>query len=121
MNELYKRIREECEKRGITVSKMCVNIGMSKSMMSDLKSGRKNSFNLETLTKIAAYLEIPVGDLLNAQKTALPEEDGDLAEIRDAIKENPALRALFDASMGLPASRIYEAAALLAKYKEEQN
>lgn len=115
-----ERVKAILKNRGIAVSKMEKDLGFSNGYVAQLKRGM---FPADRLEKIASYLNVSTDFLLNGnnEKTALPEEDGDLVEIRDAIKENPALRALFDASMGLPASRIYEAAALLAKYKEEQN
>ena len=40
MCNLYEQIQQACKKAGLTVSAMCLALGMSKSTMSDLKSGR---------------------------------------------------------------------------------
>ena len=61
--------------------------------------------------------ELPIDPVTEQKKDAT--ENGDVMDLRGAIRDNPALRALFEASQGVPASRIYEAAAMLAKWKEE--
>lgn len=120
MGTTIERIRTICKEKKIPVASLEKALGYSNGYLNPKKA---RDVSGSRLVEISEYLGVSVSQLLGEEneKTALPEEDGDLAEIRDAIKENPALRALFDASMGLPASRIYEAAALLAKYKEEQN
>jgi len=115
-----ERVKMILKGRGIAVSKLEKDLGFSNGYIAQLKRG---SFPADRLEKIANYLNVSTEYLLHgeSENAALPEEDGDVMEIRDAIRDNPALRALFEASVGLPASRLYEAAALLAKYKEEQN
>jgi transcriptional regulator with XRE-family HTH domain len=69
---LHSRITELCKERGISGSRMCLDLGMSKSTLSDLKSGRKKSFTAETAHKIASYLNVSVAYLLGEEKA---EED----------------------------------------------
>ena len=64
MCNLYERIQKACEKSGITVSAMCLALGMSKSTMSDLKSGRKKTLSSDTITKIASFLKVPTDTIL---------------------------------------------------------
>lgn len=65
MGTLYENIIHLCELRGIKGGKMCVDLGISKSLLSDLKAGRKKSIHMDTAEKIANYLDVPVGALLN--------------------------------------------------------
>lgn len=120
MGTTIERIREICKERGIAISALEKALGYSNGYLNPKKA---KDVSGSRLVEIAEYLGVSVSRLLGEEEksTALPEEDGDVMEIRDAIRDNPALRALFEASVGLPASRLYEAAALLAKYKEEQN
>ena len=68
MCTLHSRIIELCKERGISGSRMCLDLGMSKSTLSDLKSGRKKSFTAETAHKIASYLNVSVAYLLGEEE-----------------------------------------------------
>ena len=60
---LYENIKALCDARGITGGKMCVDLGLSKSLMTGLKNGRKKSIQVETATKISEYFKVPVNVL----------------------------------------------------------
>lgn len=78
MCTLHSRIINLCEERGISGSRMCLDLGMSKSTLSDLKSGRKKGLTAETAHKIASYLGVSVAYLLGeeAKKEQPIEYDG---------------------------------------------
>ena len=63
MCDLYERIQILCDARGVSPSKMCLELGLSKSTMSDMKSGRKNGVSVPTAQKIAGYFGISVDEL----------------------------------------------------------
>lgn len=65
MGTLYENIHALCVEKGIKGGKMCTDIGLSKSLMSDLKYGRKKSISAETAQKIADYFGVTVRDILN--------------------------------------------------------
>lgn len=65
MGTLYENIIHLCELRGIKGGKMCVDLGISKSLLSDLKAGRKKGIHMDTAEKIANYFDVPVGALLD--------------------------------------------------------
>lgn len=94
MCNLYDRIKTACEEKGITVSALCLQLGMSKSVLSDLKSGKKKSLSADTLGKIAAHLQVSADSLLGKQTAPgdiLEEVDvafyGDFKALTDAQKE----------------------------------
>lgn len=64
MNILYNQIHSLCTQHGITGSKLCTEIGISKGILTDLKAGRKKTINAETAYKIAKYFGVSVGYLL---------------------------------------------------------
>lgn len=64
MNTLYIYISDLCTKHSITCSKLCSDIGISRGILSDLKTGRKKTLNAETAYKIAKYFGVSVGYLL---------------------------------------------------------
>ena len=92
MCNLYDRIKNACAQRGLTVSAMCVQLGMSKSVMSDLHSGRKKTLSADTLGKIADFLQVSADSLLGKpQADILDEVDiafyGEFKELNAAQKE----------------------------------
>ena len=90
MSTLYERLSSLCEERGIKGGRMCVDLGISKSLMTDLKSGRKKGVNAETAQKIASYFDVSVGYLLGEEeqkeKPTVPEDDGLTENQRNLIE-----------------------------------
>ena len=77
MCTLYERIMDLCKQNGVSGSRMCLNLGLSKSTLSDMKSGRKNGISTATAQKIASYFNVSVGYLLGEEeKKEQPIEDG---------------------------------------------
>lgn len=68
---LYDRITDLCKERCVSGSRMCLDLGLSKSTMSDMKSGRKKGLNAETAQKIANYFGVSVGYLLGKETQEL--------------------------------------------------
>lgn len=64
MKTLYITISTLCAQRGITPSKLCSEIGLSRGILSDLKAGRKKELYATTAYKIAKYFGVSVGYLL---------------------------------------------------------
>lgn len=91
MCTLHSRIIELCRERGISGSRMCLDLGMSKSTLSDLKSGRKKSFTAETAHKIASYLGVSVAYLLGEEEKDIKKEQpvmaDELSEKRKALMQ----------------------------------
>lgn len=77
MGTLYESIKTLCGSAGIKPGKMCVDIGISKSTVTDLKSGRRDSVSLETAQKIADYFGVSVDRVLGSeQKEKSPTPEG---------------------------------------------
>lgn len=64
MGSLYDTIAGLCAERKITAYKLCTELGMRNSVISDLKTGRKKGLNAETLSKIADYFGVTTDFLL---------------------------------------------------------
>ena len=64
MNNMYYLIDKLCKKNRITVAQMCRGAGVSRGNLSDLKMGRTAALSTKTLTKIAAYFDIPIDFLI---------------------------------------------------------
>ena len=70
MDNLYARIQTLCNERNIRPGRLCDDLGLSRSLMTDLKMGRKKTINAETAQKIAGFFGVSVGYLLGQETVA---------------------------------------------------
>lgn len=94
MSNLYETIEALCQKENIRPGALCTKLGISRSLMTDLKMGRKKSVSAETAQKIAAHFGVTVGCLLGETDEL---EDVDIAfygqyrelteEQKDAVRQ----------------------------------
>ena len=96
MGTLYERINTLCEAKGVSGSRMCLDLGLSKSTMSDLKYGRTKGMSTATAAKIASYFDVSVDYLLGEEdkkeKPTVQKDDGlseGMLELIDCIKKLP--------------------------------
>ena len=86
MCTLYERIQTLCKNKGVSGSRMCLDLGLSKSTLSDIKSGRKKGVSTATAQKMAAYLGVSVDYLLGEEKEkGQPTEYGELSNNQKAL------------------------------------
>ena len=71
MGTLYENIKSLCEKKGVTPSKVCVDLGFSKTIMSSLKSGRTTSLSTSKLQAVADYFGVTIDELVGVKKDLL--------------------------------------------------
>lgn len=77
MGTLYQNIKSLCDERKIKGGRMCVDLGLSKSTMTDLKSGRRKGISIETAQKIADYFNVSIDRVLGSeQKEKSPAPEG---------------------------------------------
>lgn len=72
MGTLYESIKSLCDERGISGGKMCVDLNISKSTMTDLKKGRRSGISLENAQKIADYFEVSIERVLGTEQKENP-------------------------------------------------
>lgn len=92
MENLFARIEQLCEKKGIRPGRLCDELGLSRGMMTDLKMGRKKTVNAETAQKIAGFFSVSVGYLLGQEQTDILDQVdvafyGDFKELNEEEKE----------------------------------
>ena len=73
MGNLYETIQKLCNERGIKPGRVCTDLGLSRSLITDLKMGRKKSVSAETAQRLASYFGVSVAYLLG-------QEQGDILE-----------------------------------------
>lgn len=77
MCTIYNNIKSLCDERGVKPGRMCVELSMSKSILTGLKNGTKKNIQTDTAQKIADYFGVTVDRVLGAEKeTAVPKDVG---------------------------------------------
>ena len=98
MSTLHERILELCEKKKVSASRMCLDLGLSKSTMSGMKSGRTKGISVPTAQKIANYFGITVDELYGIKEKEQPTKyDGlsdNMKELIECIKALPEDKVL---------------------------
>ena len=80
MCTLYDRIMNLCKQKGVSGSRMCLDLGLSKSTLSDIKGGRKKGISTTSAQKIASYLGVSVGYLLGEEETDIKKSPSEISE-----------------------------------------
>ena len=75
MSILYDRISKLCNERNITGYRLCKDVGIQPSIITDLKMGRKVGMSAKNADKIAAYFSVPVSYLLGTDNQELSETE----------------------------------------------
>lgn len=94
MCTIYNNIKSLCDERGVKPGRMCVELGMSKSILTGLKNGTKKNIQTDTAQKIADYFGVTVDRVLGAEKEAAAPKDDGLSPMESQLMEY--VRALTD-------------------------
>ena len=77
MSDLYNRIMSLCEKKGVSGYRMCKDIKIQPSILTDLKMGRQSGLSAKNADKMAAYFCVSVGFLLGTETKKAPTQEGE--------------------------------------------
>lgn len=94
MGNLYESIKTLCDEKGVKGGKMCVDLGISKSTMTDLKSGRRSGISLETAQKIADYFGVSVDRVLGSEQKEKPTIQTESGLTEDQIRAIEKIRKM---------------------------
>ena len=61
----YEKIQMLCDRRGIHLSTLSEETGVSSSVFTELKMGRTKKLSAATLEKLAAFFQVPPGYLMD--------------------------------------------------------
>lgn len=86
MSDLYNRIYDLCQKSGISVGKMCNELGISRGNLTELKMGRIKTLKSENLSKIAGYFGVSIDYLLGQETEKAPTPEGERRVSDDDLK-----------------------------------
>ena len=77
MSDLYNRIMSLCEEKGVSGYRMCKDIKIQPSILTDLKMGRQSGLSAKNADKMAAYFGVSVGFLLGTETKKAPTPEGE--------------------------------------------
>lgn len=97
MFNLYENIKGLCALHGTTPSRLCEEVGISKSVLSNLKNGRAHTLSVTTCEKIAAYLDEPLDRIMHGD-AADDTERLFLEQLRSSHATRALLHSLRDMS-----------------------
>lgn len=83
MGNLYERITTLCKDKGVSPSRMCQDLHISKSTMSEMNAGRRQGVSTATAQKIADYFGVSVGYLLGSETEKAPTSGERIADMSD--------------------------------------
>ena len=105
------RIKQARVTKGMTQEELADKLGVKFGVISKYETGRVKNLKRETIAALAEILDVKPSWLM-----CMDDEESNLA---DREKMRAEMRILFDAAEDAPASALLEAAALLMRYKEQ--
>lgn len=124
MGNLYNKINDLCEKRGISGYRMCKDTGLPPSMMTELKKGRQSSISIDKLKKIADYFNVPLeyfrDDYEEIKKEPAAASD-ELEKYIDMLRTRPEMRLLLDTQDGATKEQVEENVRFLDALRKAKN
>lgn len=97
MSDLYNRIYELCQGKGISIGKMCKDLSISRGNLTELKMERIKTLKTENLAKISEYFGVSVDYLLGKEQKEKPlvNDDEELTEYLEQLRTRPELKMMF--------------------------
>lgn len=115
MDNVIDKIREICEQKNISVSKMEKDLGFGNGYLNPKKV---NDIKMGRLFAILDYLGVSRAEFFG-EDTAEAETEKMILQ-REDMRNSTAKRLLFDAAKDAPESDILESLAVLMRRKEER-
>ncbi len=83
MSDLYNRIYGLCQKKNISIGKMCNDLSISRGNLTELKMDRIQTLRAANLTKISDYFGVSIDYLLGNEQKEKPAADSDGLTAKD--------------------------------------
>lgn len=81
---MYEKIQELCDLKGIKIAQLCRETGVPKSTLSDLKQGKTKTLSTPNLQKIAQYFCVSL-DYFNDYTDGVDEQRDELFHKRKLL------------------------------------
>lgn len=109
MGDLTENIMELCREYATSYTKMCNDTGVSRSLLTEIRKGRKKGITAKTAQKIADYFGVPVDRVVYGKRQeaeSIREGEDDLAEYLEDLRDRPETRTLLAATRGMTTEQI---------------
>lgn len=119
----YDKYVELCSQKNISPTAAAREIGLSKATPTKWKTSGATPSG-DNLKKIAAYFGVTESDLLSDESIQLPTKKNESSkhiELREDLRNSMAFRILYDTLDGATEADMLEAAANIARRKEERD
>ena len=83
MSNVYERLKQLCEEKGVSAYRMFKDTGMQPSIMTDLKMGRKKTLSLKSMAKVADYFDVPINYLAGDVEDYISLKGKDKSYLKD--------------------------------------
>lgn len=114
MSTMYDRIETLCREQGLDITKMCRELGIPRSSLSELKSGRAKSISADKVAKIAEFFSVPAVYITEGgERSQLVNNDGELTELLEQLKNRSEMRMLFSVSAGCTKEEVLKAVRII--------
>lgn len=125
MSDLYNKINTLCSSKGINITQMCKETGVSRGSLTDLKSGRSQTLSQKALSKIAAHFGVSVDYLLGESDILVEAHnepiylDDETRELIDSLRTRPEMKVLFSVSKNVSKEDIEATVEILKRMRRE--
>jgi len=110
----YDKFLNLCDQKGVSKTAACVNAGLSENAWVRWEAG--STPNSITMGKLCRYFGVPIQSMYSDEVPIIAD---DAVKARQELFENTEMKVLFDAAKDVPAYKLYEVAAQLMKWKED--
>lgn len=113
--QIAEAIDEYCKEKGIGKRKFHADSGISSATLTQWRNENVVP-TAKLVRRLQEYTGLYIDDFMRMYGAGGPDET---AELRQMLVDRPDMKLLFQTAKNAPASAILEAAAILARYKEE--
>jgi transcriptional regulator with XRE-family HTH domain len=113
----YDKFLNLCAKNGVSKQSACAGAGLSSAAWVRWKDGSRPS--AVSLQRICDYFGVTFDSMMDDQSEPVFVDKN--LKARQELLENTEMKVLFDAAKGIPAHKLYETAAMLMRWKEENH
>ncbi|MBO5746121.1 MAG: helix-turn-helix transcriptional regulator [Clostridia bacterium] len=120
---MYKRIEELCKRQGTDITKMCRELNIPRSSLSELKSGRAKSISADKVAKIANLFGVSalyITDGIEEEKP-LVNNNEELTEYLEELKNRDEMRMLFSVTKNCTKEEVEQAVRIIEALRKQND
>lgn len=118
MSIMYDRIEALCRQHGTNVTALCAALGLSRSSLTELKSGRTKRLSYEAISAIADHFGTTTDYVAGKTDDPAPpvHPDAELAEYIEELRTRPEMKMFFSLTKNATKDEVEAAAKIVEAY-----